>query len=162
MRLVLRKGDSGIKEMRRSLWQRNCCSTKSISTEEGVVDGTNVCATVVGAEDHVLCAVKAEGGTTACSSAKLLSTIFLIGSESTKVEGFGFPLLPLSKTAHLGSFAHAVPTVPDGPTTSEMEGPGAVGTDGVCQVGEHCFLVGSQGREVRAHFLVTFLECSFV
>lgn len=78
MRSVLRREDSVAEETRRSLWQRNCCGTERVSTEEGVVGGTNAFVAVVGAKDHALCAVEAQGGAIAWSSTELLSANVLL------------------------------------------------------------------------------------
>lgn len=76
VRSVLRSGDSSAVETKGSLCQRNCCSTESINTKEGIVSGTSAFTTVAGAEGLVLCTVEAGGSAIDCSSAKLLSATF--------------------------------------------------------------------------------------
>lgn len=112
----------GAEEARRSLWRRNCCNTKNISTEEGVVSDTNAFTAVVSAAGCALCAMEAEGGGIDYSAAAMLGATCLSGSSNTKAGKLGFPFLPFSEPTHLGSFACAVPMVPDGPVTSKVDG----------------------------------------
>lgn len=125
--MVPRRGDSGTEETRRSLCWRNCYVTKSSSTKEG-----NEITAVVSIEDYVLCSIQAEGGMP--QTATLLSCLVphvLSGSRDAEEGMVSFPLLLLSEPACLGSLTDMVPTVLEGPSTSEVVSLDAIGTDSI-------------------------------
>lgn len=132
---ILRSGNSSVDDSMSSLCRRNCGSTGNGSTDAGVVGSTDICVATVGAVGLVLCIVDAEGGVIDCSGVELLGAECLFSSEVSEAEGFVFHFVPLSELAHLGSFAFEVPTVLDGPGSSQSNVPGAVGTNGVSVLG---------------------------